>query len=67
MDPGGCAVDPIYWQSGSSSGGLAAWFLLALVLVWVLFLEPLPPEVVYFLFAYIRAKHFEFSPSYGWD
>ena len=30
-------------------------------------LEPLPPEVVYCLFAYIRAKHFEFSPSYGWD
>jgi hypothetical protein len=41
--------------------------LLALVLVWVRFLEPLPPEVVYCLFAYIRAKHFEFSPSYGWD
>jgi hypothetical protein len=23
--------------------------------------------VVYCLFAYIRAKHFEFSPSYGCD
>ena len=39
--------------------------MLALVLVWVRFLEPLPPEVVYCLFAYIRAKHFEFGPSCG--
>ena len=31
--------------------------MLALVLVWVRFLEPLPPEVVYCLFAYMRAKH----------
>ena len=44
-------------MTGSVRGVSAGSFKLALVLVWVLFLEPLPPEVVYCLFAYIRAKH----------
>ena len=52
---------------GSTLDGGTAKATAAALQREVRFLEPLPPEVVYRLFAYIRAKqHFEFSPSYGW-